>query len=211
MAELCRICHTRRPRRYCSGIESDICSPCCGDQREVNISCPLDCQYLQEARLHERPLELDRDTVPNKDIRIGEDFITKHEELALFCMYTLADAAMRTPGAVDSDILKAVEAVIRTHRTAESGLVYETRAEDQVAAAVQDSFERSLADFQKQRSENESLSPFRSGEILGCLVFAQRYALMEQNGRPRGRAFIDFVRHRLNIPKPQSMTGLVVS
>jgi hypothetical protein len=211
MAELCRICHTRRPRRYCSGIEGDICSPCCGDQREVNISCPLDCQYLQEARLHERPLELDRATVPNKDIAIGEDFIAKHEELALFCLYTLADAAMRTPGAVDADILKAVEAVIRTHRTAESGLVYETRAEDQVAAAVQDYFERALADFQKQRSENEGLSPLRSAEILGCLVFAQRYALMQQNGRPRGRAFIDFVRHRLKIPKPQNMGGLLVS
>ena len=54
--------------------------------------------------------------------------------------------------------MKAVEAVIRTQRTAESGLVYETRAEDQVAAAVQDYFERSLADFQKQRAENEGLS-----------------------------------------------------
>lgn len=211
MPELCRICHTRRPKRYCPGVEGDICSLCCGDQREVNISCPLECQYLREARLHERPVAFNRDALPNRDIRVSENFLKEHDELVLFCLYTLAEAALRTPGAVDTDILTAAEALIRTHRTAESGLVYETRPDDQVAASVQDYFERSLADFQKQRSTKEGLSPFRNTEILGCLVFAQRYASTQQNGRPRGRAFIDLVRNRLNMPKTQSTANLLVS
>ena len=61
-----------------------------------------------------------------------------------FCTFTLVDAALRTPGAVDSDVLAALAALIRTYRTSESGLVYETRAEDRVAAAVQELFERRL-------------------------------------------------------------------
>jgi hypothetical protein len=211
MAELCRVCHTRRPKRHCPGIGGEICPLCCGEQREVNISCPLDCPYLEEARLRERPLELDRNTLPNKDIRLTEEFLQDHQELVLFCSFTLADGALRTAGATDVDVLAALEALIKTHRTLESGLVYETKAEDRVAAAVQDHFERSLADFQKQRSSKEGLAPFRNAEILGTLVFLERSALTQRNGRPRGRAFIDFLRRRLNVPMPQQTGGLLVT
>jgi hypothetical protein len=199
MAELCRICNTRRARRHCPGIHGDICPVCCGNQREVNIFCPLDCQYLREARLHEKLPIVDPKTLPNSDVRISEQFLRDHEELVLFCTFTIADAALRTPGAVDSDVQAALDALIRTHRTSESGLLYETRAADRVAAAVQKLFERSLADFQKARQEKEGLSPFRNAEILGVLVFLERSALASQNGRPKGRAYIDFVRKRLNI------------
>src|SRR5690349_12759212 len=145
MAEPCRICHTRRPRRHCPAIDDDICSQCCGDQREVNISCPLECRYLQEAHRHERGVELALDNLPNEDIDVSEEFVHDNEELVLFCLFTLADAALRTGGAVDADLQKAIDALIRTYRTANSGLVYETRPDDKIAAAVQDHFTRSLA------------------------------------------------------------------
>ena len=51
----CHICDTRKPRRHCPGVNGEICSICCGNEREVSISCPLDCPYLVEARLHEKP------------------------------------------------------------------------------------------------------------------------------------------------------------
>lgn len=184
---------------------------CCGEQREVTISCPLDCAYLEEARLHERPSELDRNALPNKDIRLTEEFLQDHQELVLFCSFTLADGALRTAGATDADVLTALDALIKTHRTLESGLVYETKAADRVAAAVQDHFERSLEDFQKRRSSEEGLAPFRNAEILGVLAFLERSALTQRNGRPRGRAFIDFLGKRLNVPMPQPTSGLLVT
>lgn len=211
MPELCRICHTRRAKRHCPGIGGDICPLCCGDQREVNVSCPLDCPYLAEARLHERPLEIDRNALPNKDVRLTEEFVRDHQELILFCSFTLAEAAIRTAGATDADLLSALDALIRTHRTLESGLVYETKPSDRVAADVQESFERSLTDFQKRRESEESRSPYRNAEILGALVFVERSAFTQRNGRPRGRAFIDFVRTRLNVPIPQPSTSLLLS
>lgn len=206
MAESCRICQTRRPKRNCPGVAGDICASCCGDQREVNISCPLDCPYLEEAHRRERPAKAPYEVLPNSDIRLSEDFLGEHQDLVLFCFYTFGDAAMRTPGAVDGDILSAVEAVIRTYRTAQSGLVYETRPSDQIAAAIQDQFTRSVADFRKQHSGEGSLSPLTDSDLLRCLVFVQRYAYMQQNGRPRGRAFIHFIRRELKIPPPQIMT-----
>lgn len=177
----------------------------------MNVSCPLDCPYLEEARLHERPVELDRNTLPNKDIRLTEEFLQNHHELVLFCSFTLADGALRTAGATDADVLTAVDALIKTHRTLESGLFYQTKAEDRLAAAVQDHFERSLEDFQKRRSSEEGLAPFRNAEVLGVLAFLERSALAQRNRRPRGRAFIDFLRKRLNVPIPQPTGGLLVS
>jgi hypothetical protein len=213
MPELCRICNTRRARRHCPGIGGDICSICCGDQREVNISCPLDCEYLREARLHEKTIDLDPKSVPNQDIRLTEQFIQDHNELVVFCGFTIADAALRTPGAVDLDVQNALEALIRTHRTLESGLVYETRAQDRVAASVQELFERSLTEFQDSRSKEQGLSPYRNAELIGALVFLQRSALTHSNGRPKGRAYIDFLRERLrieNAPEPRSVAGSVL-
>jgi hypothetical protein len=112
---------------------------------------------------------------------------------------------------VDSDVLKAVEALIRTYRTRESGLLYETKAEDRVAAAIQDHFERSLADFERQRASEPGVAAYRNAEILGSLVFVERSALTHVNGRPRGRAFIDYTRQRLNIPLPVVASGLIAS
>ena len=211
MSDPCRICHTRRPKRHCPGIEGDICPQCCGDQREVNVACPFDCPYLAEARLHERAPEIDASELPNKDVRLTEEFVREHQDLILFSSFTLADAAMRTAMATDADVISALDALIRTRRTTESGLVYETKAADRVAAEVQELFDKSLADFQKRRETDEGRTPYRNAEILGALVFLERSAFAQRNGRPRGRAFIDFLRTRLNVPVAQPSGGLLVS
>ena len=54
----CRICDTRKPRRYCPGVTGDICSICCGNEREVTVDCPLDCPFLVEARVQLAVLEV---------------------------------------------------------------------------------------------------------------------------------------------------------
>ena len=49
------------------------------------------------------------------------------KSLLLFCMVSLVHAALRTDSATDADALEALEALIKTYRTVESGLLYETR------------------------------------------------------------------------------------
>jgi hypothetical protein len=190
---LCKICGKRRARRACPAVNGDICTICCGTEREVSLSCPLECEWLQEAHRHERPVPIDEAEISNPDILVTEEFIGEHEELLLFCIYSLIQAALRTQGAVDTDIVAVLEASIQTHRTLESGLVYETRAENSIAASVQRAFSASLADYQKLRSEREGFS-YRNAEILAVLVFLHRLGQQHQNGRPRGRMFLDLLR-----------------
>lgn len=192
---LCKICGKRRARRACPAVQGDICTICCGTEREVSLACPLECEYLQEAHRREKPVPVTENQIANRDITITEDFLRSHEELLLFTVYSLVQAGLRTSGALDADVMAALEALIQTHRTKESGLVYETRPENSVAASVQRLFSESLEEYNKIRAERESLNPVRNSEILSILVFLHRLGQQNQNGRPRGRMFLDMLRH----------------
>ncbi|HEY3455234.1 MAG TPA: hypothetical protein VGK64_11580 [Bryobacteraceae bacterium] len=190
---LCKICGKRRARRHCPAVHGDICAICCGTEREVSLSCPLECEYLQEAHRREKPVPIDDTQIPDPDIAVTEEFLRDHEELLLFCMVSLVEAALRISSATDADALEALDALIKTYRTTESGLLYETRPVNTIAAAVQRAFSASLEDYQKIRAERENLS-YRNAEILGVLVFLRRLSQGNQNGRPRGRMYLDLLR-----------------
>jgi hypothetical protein len=191
---LCKLCGKRRARRHCPAVQGDICTICCGTEREVSLSCPLECEYLQEAHRREKPVPVDEEQISDADVTVSEEFLRDHEELLLFSMVSLVHAALRIDSATDADALEALDALIKTYRTAESGLLYETRPVNTIAASVQRGFSESLADYQKVRAERESLS-FRNAEILGVLVFLRRMGRQNQNGRPRGRMYLDLLKH----------------
>ncbi len=190
---LCKICGVRRAKRSCPAVQGEICTLCCGTEREVSLSCPLECEYLQEAHRHEKPLPVEEKQLANPDITVSEELIQEQEELLLFCIYALVQAAARTPGALDADAMAALDALIQTHRTLESGLVYQSTPENMVALNVQRGFSASLDDYQKLRAEREALSPVRNSEILAVLVFLHRIGQQNKNGRPRGRMFLDLL------------------
>jgi hypothetical protein len=189
----CKLCQKRRARRYCPGISADICPVCCGTEREVTIDCPSDCVYLQEARIREKPVPLTEAEFPHKDVQLSEEFLQEHEPLVIWLSTALA-RAMEKERAVDSDSHEALEALIQTYRTAQSGLIYETRPPNPYAANIQDALKQSLVALNKQIAENPEVTPLRDADILGVLVFLERLGLHHRNGRPRGRAFSDFLR-----------------
>jgi hypothetical protein len=188
----CRLCETRKPRRFCPGVRGDICSICCGDKREVTVDCPLDCQYLAEARRHEKQPDINPEEIPNRDVPISEDFLRAHEPLLLFLGAKILEAALATPGAVDSDVREALDSLIRTHRTLQSGLYYETKPANPMAAAIHEKIQQAVEVLRKELAE-KGAPALRDAEILGTLVFLQRVALGHNNGRQRGRAYLSYL------------------
>jgi hypothetical protein len=189
----CPICDTRKPRRYCPGVNGEICSICCGNEREVSISCPLECPYLVEARRHEKPQVLNPEEVPNQDVQVTEQFLREHESLLVFLGSRLLEVSLAAAGAVDSDVRDALQSLIRTYRTLQSGLYYETRPDNLVAAGIHGGMQEAVEGLRKELAEKNA-TPLRDAEILGMLVFLERVELHERNGRPRGRAFLDYLR-----------------
>ncbi|MEO8027082.1 MAG: hypothetical protein ABI823_11440 [Bryobacteraceae bacterium] len=204
MSALCQVCEKRRAKRACPGLHGEICAQCCGEQREVTIDCPLDCEYLAEARKHEPLPQLTESDIPHPDVRLTEGFLREHQDLVLFSSYSLLAASLQTEGAADGDVREALEAMIKTLRTRESGLIYETRPPNPYAAQIQDRLQVAFEELGKRMSEQTGLTAIRDAEILGCLVFLARVAVQHDNRRRRGRAFLDFLRSQF--PAPSSNT-----
>jgi hypothetical protein len=187
----CAICKTRRPRRFCPGVRGDICTLCCGTEREVTVECPLDCEYLREAHKHEKPQPIDPENLPNRDIAVSEEFLRDNEEFLLFMARALGRAAAANPAIVDYDIREALEAAIRTHRTLESGLLYESLPANPLAAGLSRALEAAIAEFRREEAERLGIHKTRDSTALGLLVFLQHFELSYNNGRRRGRAFLN--------------------
>jgi hypothetical protein len=189
---LCKICDKRRARRHCPGVDGEICPQCCGTERENTIDCPADCEYLRDARDHERLQPLSSADVPNRDVRVPEDFIREHEHLIAWLTAALA-RAMEKERAVDFDAREALEAIIRTYRTLESGLIYETKPQNPFAASIQAALVESIDELRAELAKETGMHSLRDSEILRALVFLQRLEMQHNNGRKRGRAFSDFL------------------
>jgi len=190
----CAICHVRRPRRFCPGVRGDICTMCCGAEREITVDCPLDCEYLRDAHKHEKVAAADPRNFPNQDVRVTEEFLRDHEPLLLYLAHTVLDAALATAGAVDFDVREALEALVRTYRTLQSGVYYETRPDNPIAAGICRLVQAGIEEYRKEETEREGMTHTRDTDILGLLVFLQRLELDNNNGRKRGRAYMDFLR-----------------
>jgi hypothetical protein len=191
---VCAICQIRRPRRFCPGVRGDICSLCCGAEREVTVNCPFECEYLQEARRHDKPVELEESTIPNRDIRLTDKFIEEHELLTTVAGSALLGAALDTTGAVDQDAREALDALIRTYRTLQSGVYYDTVPTNPLAANLYRMVQGAIAEFRQREQQQLGVSRTRDADVLGILVFLQRIELDRNNGRPKGRAFLDALR-----------------
>ena len=103
---------------------------------------------------------------------------------------------------------EAIEALIRTYKTLQSGLYYDTRPENPIARAIYDGIQEQLNSAQKRAEAGKAA--FRDSEILTMLVFFERVQLNYNNGRPKSRAFLDFLRQRLPRPEPSKPSGLLI-
>jgi hypothetical protein len=197
---LCVLCETRPPRRSCPGIRGEICAPCCGEEREQTIDCPLECEYLREARRHEKLPKRDPAAMPHREIGVTGAFLEQEKVLTAVLGGALLSAALHTPGAIDADVHEAIDAHVRTLQTASSGLIYTTRPANPVAAQIQERFAAELHRFREQVAQRTGVHSIRDADVLRVLVFFRRVAWEHDNGRRRGRAFLDAISRFTGLP-----------
>ena len=90
--------------------------------------------------------------------------------------------------------------MIQTQLTRESGLIYETRPNNPYAGAIQQRLREAIEDYRDRLAERTGVHSVRERDILTVLVFLQRVEFIRNNGRRRGRAFLDFL--RTSFPAP---------
>jgi hypothetical protein len=188
-------------------VGGDICSICCGTEREVTVACPLDCEYLRDARKHDKQPEIEVAQIPNQDIHVTEEFLEENELLLGFLGQTMAAAALGAPGTVDFDVREALESLIRTYRTLQSGIYYESLPTNPLASGVYAAVQSATAEFREQERQRLGMSKTRDADVLGLLVFLQRVEFDRNNGRRRGRAFLDFLQIFYSSPSAPAPGG----
>ncbi len=189
----CSICEGRKAKRHCPALRSEICPQCCGDGREQTIDCPLDCPFLVESRGHEKRAGLNPDGFPHQEIRISDTFLREREELLTAAGRFVLRSAFGTPGAVDSDVRAALDALVRTFKSLQSGVYYESLPDSPIAAAVAAQLRALLEEFRKDQQQRAGFARTRDADVLGILVFLLRMAIDRDNGRQRGRSFLAFL------------------
>ncbi len=190
----CAICQTRKPRRYCAGLKEEICAVCCGTEREQTVTCPLECEFLNEAHKHEKAQDPNPATMPNPDVRVTEAFLQENEVLLAFLAVGFFEAWLETKDATDWDLREAFQALTQTYRSLENGIFYESRPDNVFAARIAAHVQHKIAEIRAKETEATGGSTLRDASILGMLVFLQRIEFAQNNGRKRSRAFLDFLR-----------------
>ena len=202
----CGICEKRKEKRFCPAIHGRICPRCCGEQREVTLDCPSTCVYLQQAREHERPRPLqDLDEAALfPQIEIGQQFLYDHEHLIMGLNYALAKSAQADRAITDADLIAALTSMTKKQETlVNSGLHYESPVANLSQQAVIAQIHELLKGYREVEQKQLGYSRLRDSDLLGALVFLLRMGHARTSGRPKSRAFVDFVLSQFQ-PEKQS-------
>jgi hypothetical protein len=177
-------------------VHGRICAQCCGEQREVTLDCPSDCPYLQQAREHEKPRnvgEMDQ-AASFPEIEIDEQFLYEREHLLLGLTFALAKSARANRTLADRDLIAAVTSLAKGYETlVTSSLIYEQRTANLEHQAIVSEIEQMVKEFREAEQKHMGLTRLRDSEVLKALVFLLRLGLTRTSGRPKSRAFVDFL------------------
>jgi hypothetical protein len=192
----CPICQKRKPQRYCPARGESICAICCGKEREVTIDCPSDCPHLISARRyeleHRKPLAADDIAFP--DLEISLEIVRQNQDALLGLAMTILKFARETSSLHDPEIHEALAALAETSRTLESGIYFERPPDAPLPRALYVQLAQFLEEFKKQKAQEMGFSPLKNSEVFRLIVFLLRIGRRESNGRPRSKAFLDFLR-----------------
>ena len=192
----CAICEIRKEKRFCPAVHGRICPQCCGEQREVTLDCPSDCPYLIQAREHEKPRPADQIDPAGLflQIEVSDQFMYEKEHLLMGLTYALAKAARADRSLHDQDLIATLAMLATSYnRRVNSGLHYEQplTSESQRKAAAE--LETMVKEYRAAEQKHVGYSTLRESDVLKALVFLVRLAHGRTSGRPRSRAFVEFL------------------
>ena len=192
----CVICEIRKEKRFCPAVHGRICAQCCGEQREVTLDCPSECPYLIQAREHEKPRSADQidPAALFLQVEVPNQFMYEKEHLLMGLTYALAKAARADRSLHDQDIIAALTVLAKSYeRHVSSGLHYEQPLTSDAQRRAANELETMIREYREAEQKHMGYSSLRDSEVLKALVFLIRLAHGRTSGRPKSRAFVEFL------------------
>jgi len=192
---ICPICNKRKAKRFCPARGDSICAVCCGTEREVTIDCPSDCPYLVASRQYDAGRrEIDWKSVPFSEVEISHGFAQSHAPLMMALLACIGRYAREHRQVVDTDAVASLKALAESYRTLSSGLYYENPPDFLYQRELYQELKSTLEEFQRTETQTQGLTSTRNSDIRDTLIYLTKLGAIRDNGRPKGRAFLDMVR-----------------
>ena len=192
----CVICEIRKEKRFCPAVHGRICPQCCGQQREVTLDCPSDCPYLQQAREHEKPRSPDQIDPAGLFLQIAvpDQFMYEKEHLLMGLTYALAKASRADRGVHDQDLIGSLTMLAKSYeRRINSGLHYEQLLTSDSQRRITLEVETMVKEYREAEQKHVGYTTLRDSDVLKAIVFLVRLAHGRTSGRPKSRAFVEFL------------------
>ena len=192
----CAICEIRKEKRFCPAVHGRICPQCCGEQREVTLDCPSDCPYLVQAHQHEKPRAADQIDPAGLflQVEVSDRFMYEKEHLLMGLTYALAKAARADRSLHDLDLIAALSVLSKSYeRRVNSGLHYEQPLTSEAQRRAVAEIENMVKEYREAEQTHTGYSSLRDSDVLKALVFLMRLAHGRTSGRPKSRAFVEFL------------------
>ncbi len=177
-------------------MHGKICAQCCGEQREVTLDCPSECPYLQQAREHEKPAaagDLDRQAL-FPQVEITQQFLYDREHLILGLSFALAKSARANRDLRDRDLMAALGSLAKSYETlVKSSLIYEQPTANVAHQAISAEIETMVKEYREAEQKQMGYTQLRESDVLKALVFLLRMGYSRTSGRPKSRAYVDFL------------------
>jgi hypothetical protein len=194
----CPICQKRKAKRFCPAKAETICTVCCGTEREVSIDCPSECPHLMASREHDYERhDVDRNELPFPDAKITASFLAAHEDLLLDLSYAICLFARDNSALVDSDVIGTLKSLAEAYRTLTSGIVYENPPAYRIQRELYQAVKIGIEEYKRGERGKMVVASVRNihnEEIRDTLVFLTQLGALRSNDRPKGRAYLDFLR-----------------
>jgi hypothetical protein len=128
------------------------------------------------------------------EVEIVERFLYDREELILGLSFALAKSARSDRALMDRDLIAAVSSLAKSYQTqVNSGLIYEPRTANVAHQAIASEVETMVKEFRAAEQQHIGHTRLRDSDVLKALVFILRLGLGRTSGRPKSRAFVDFL------------------
>jgi len=128
------------------------------------------------------------------NVEIPERFLYEHEHLVVGLSYALAKSARADRSLRDPELISALTAMTKAYDTlVNSGLYYETPITGLAQQAIAAEVQQMIKEYREAEQTHVGHVRLRDSDILQALVFLVRTANGRTSGRPKSRAFIDFL------------------
>ncbi len=162
----------------------------------MTLDCPSECIYLQQARQHEKPRSPDE--VPAEwlfpQVEVSEQFVIEHEPLIVGLSYAVVTRGRADRGVNDRDAMAALRSLAKSYETrVNSGLHYEPASASVPQQAIGDEIQKMVQGYRETEQKQLGYSTLRESDVLKALVFLVRMAEAKTSGRPKSKAFLDYI------------------